>query len=266
MWIGALIVAGVAGICLAAPLLNLPDPNALNLEAALSPPSQAHLFGTDEVGRDVFARVVWGGRIDLQFTFIATYLSVGIGCVVGSIAGYFGGWRGTLLMRGVDLVIAFPFMVLVLAVVAIVGPGIGGVYIGVIVAGWAFYARLSYSEMLSLRERQFIMAARTLGFSDARVVIRHALPNVIRSSLVFSINDLVGNLIGLAALSYLGVGVQPPAPEWGGLIADGQTYLVLAPWITTLPGLVVVVVGLGFSLFGEGVTDRMGTPSGSGHD
>jgi peptide/nickel transport system permease protein len=263
MRIGAFIVVGVAVLCLAVPLLNMPDPNALNLGAALSPPSLAHFFGTDEVGRDVFSRVVWAGRIDLLFTFAATYVSVFIGLTVGSIAGYFGGWVGMLLMRAVDLVIAFPFMVLVLAIVAVIGPGIVGVYIGVVVAGWAFYARLSYSEMLVLRERQFILAARTLGFSDARVLLRHVLPNLMRSSLVFSINDLVGNLIALAALSYLGLGVQPPAPEWGGLISDGQTYLTIAPWITTLPGLVVVFVGIGFSLFGEGITDRMGTASGS---
>ena len=263
MKVGAFIVAGVSVLCFAAPLLNLADPNAVDLGAALSPPSLAHFFGTDEVGRDVFSRVVWGGRIDLLFTFAATYAAVFIGLAVGSVAGYFGGWVGMLLMRAVDLVIAFPFMVLVLAIVAVIGPGITGVGIGVVVAGWAFYARLSYSEMLVLRDRQYILAARTLGFSDARILLRHVIPNLMRSSLVFSINDLVGNLIGLAALSFLGLGVQPPAPEWGGLISGGQGYLTIAPWITTLPGLVVVLVGIGFSLFGEGITDRMGTAAGA---
>ena len=263
MWVGAIIVLGVAVLSFAAPLLPLRDPNAIDLRAALSPPSLAHFFGTDDVGRDVFSRVVWGGRVDLLFTFTATYAAVVIGLAVGAIAGYFGGRLGMLLMRAVDLVIAFPFMVLVLAIVAVIGAGIMGVYIGVVVAGWAFYARLSYSEMLVLRERQYILAARTLGFTDARILRRHVIPNLMRSSLVFSINDLVGNLIGLAALSYLGLGVQPPTAEWGGTIAGGQTYLSVAPWITTLPGLVVVLVGIGFSLVGEGITDKMGAASGS---
>lgn len=257
LWVGALIVAVVAGLCFAAPLLPLPDPLALDYANLLSPPSLAHPFGTDEVGRDMLSRVIWGGRIDLVFTFVVTYLSVLIGGAMGSIAGYFGGRRATVIMRLVDVVIAFPFIVLVLAIVAVFGPGLAGVYVGVIIAGWAFYARLTYSEMLVLRERQFILAARTLGFTDRRVIFRHAIPNLVRSSLVFSLSDLVFNLRGLATFSFLGVGVQPPAPEWGQLIAGGRNYLLVAPWITTLPGLVLVFVSIGFSMFGEGLADRL---------
>jgi peptide/nickel transport system permease protein len=256
LWAGIGIVGGFVALALLAPLLPLPDPYAADNGAALSPPSPAHILGTDDVGRDLFSRVLYGTQIDLVFGFIGTYLSLVIGVLAGTIAGYVGGRRETLLMRLVDGSFAFPFIVLVLGIVAIVGPGLLGVYIGVIVASWPIYARLSHAEMRVLREKQFILAARTLGLSDARVIVRHAIPNLIRPSIVFSCYDLISNILVLASLSYLGVGVQPPAPEWGALIAGGQTYLLTAWWITMLPGLVVVLFGIGASLVGEGLADR----------
>jgi peptide/nickel transport system permease protein len=160
-------------------------------------------------------------------------------------------------MRLVDTLIAFPFLVLVLAIVGMVGPGLLGVYIGIIVVSWTIYARITYSEMLVLRERQYILAARTLGYSDWRILIRHAIPNLLRPNLVVSLVDVVLNVLALASLSYLGLGVKPPTPELGSLIAGGQPYLLTGWWITTLPGLVVVLLGVGFSLVGEAVADRL---------
>jgi peptide/nickel transport system permease protein len=260
-WLGALIVIGVVGLCFAAPLLPLTDPDALDYTAVLQPPSLAHLFGTDELGRDMFVRVLTGGAIDIQLGFITTYVSLVIGVALGAIAGYFRGVRETVIMRLVDTMIAFPFIVLILSIVAVVGPGLGGVYVAIIVIGWTLYARLTYSEMLALRERQFILAARTLGFSDSRVILRHAIPNLLRPSLVFSLSDLILNILVLVGLSYLGVGVQPPQAEWGALIAGGQSNLLTGWWISTLPGLVVVLLGVGVSLFGDGLADRLGASS-----
>ncbi len=256
LWVGLAIVLGIAGLSVAAPVLPIPDPNAIDVGAALMPPSLSHLFGTDNLGRDMFARVVYGAQIDLLLGVVTTYVSLIIGVSVGAFAGYFGGKRDTILMRLVDTLIAFPFIVLVLAIVGLVGPGLIGVYIGIIIVSWTVYARITYSEMLVLRERQFILAAQTLGFSDARVIFRHAIPNALRPNIIFSLSDVVLNILALAALSYLGVGVKPPTPELGALIAGGQQYLLTAWWIATLPGLVIVVIGIGFVLLGEGVADR----------
>ncbi len=259
MWVGLAIVLGIAGLSVAAPILPIPDPNAIDVRATLMPPSLEHLFGTDNLGRDMFSRVVYGAQIDLLLGVVTTYVSLIIGVSVGAFAGYFGGKRDSILMRLVDTLIAFPFIVLVLAIVGLLGPGLIGVYIGIIIVSWTVYARITYSEMLVLRERQFILAAQTLGFSDARVIFRHAIPNALRPNIIFSLADVVLNILALASLSYLGVGVKPPTPELGALIAGGQQYLLTAWWIATLPGLVIVLIGIGFVLLGEGIADRFST-------
>jgi peptide/nickel transport system permease protein len=161
-------------------------------------------------------------------------------------------------MRLVDVVIAFPFLILVIAILAIVGPGLTGLYIAVLAVGWSIYARLTRAEMLVLREQQFMLAAQALGFSRRRIILRHAMPNLLRPNLVFSMADFVLNILLVASLSYLGLGVQPPTPEWGAIVADGQNFLLNAWWITTLTGLVIVVVGVGLSLIGDGLAERMG--------
>ncbi len=257
LWVGLLIVVGITGLSFAAPLLPLPEPNAIQPGQRLAPPSLGHLFGTDNLGRDMLSRVIYGAQIDIVLGVVTTYISLAIGMVVGVIAGYYRGIRESVAMRLVDTLIAFPFLVLVLAIVGMVGPGLLGVYIGIIVVSWTVYARITYSEMLVLRERQFILAATTLGYSNRRILLRHAIPNLLRPNLVFSLVDVVLNLLALASLSYLGLGVQPPTPELGSLIAGGQPYLLTAWWITTLPGLVVVVIGIGFSLVGEGAADQL---------
>jgi peptide/nickel transport system permease protein len=258
LWVGLAIVVGITGLSFLAPILPFPDPTRIYPAASLQPPSFDHWFGTDNLGRDMLSRVIYGAQIDLMLGVVTTYISMAIGIVVGAIAGYFRGVRESVAMRLVDTLIAFPFLVLVLAIVGMVGPGLLGVYIGIIVVSWTVYARITYSEMLVLRERQFILAARTLGYSNWRILFRHAIPNLLRPNIVFSLVDVVLNLLALASLSYLGLGVKPPTPELGSLIAGGQPYLLTGWWISTLPGLVIVVIGIGFSLVGEAAADRLG--------
>jgi peptide/nickel transport system permease protein len=255
---GVIIVITITLVCFAAPLLGLPNPTATDLMNTLKPPSAEHPFGTDDLGRDIFTRVVYAGQIDLVFGVVTTYVSLAIGLVLGALAGYFGGLLDLIVMRIVDLVISFPFIVLILAITAITGPGLQGAYIGVLVVSWALYARLTRGEMLALREQQYILSAQTLGFSTGRIIFVHAIPNLLRSNLVFSMSDIVLNILTLASLSYLGLGVAPPTPEWGEMIAQGQRNLLTAWWIATLPGVVIVLVGVGFSLVGDGLADRLG--------
>ncbi len=258
LWSGVAIVAVIVGLSLVGPFF-LGDPARPNLPEALEPPSLEHIFGTDSLGRDVFTRVVAGGRVDLTFGIVTTLVPFLLGLVLGALSGYLGGRADTLVMRLVDLVIAFPLMVLVLALVAILGSGLWGAYLGVFIVGWALYARITRGEMLVVRERQYILAAEALGFSSRRVIFRHALPNLLRASLVFSMADIVLNILTLAALSYLGLGVQPPTPEWGAIVAEGQGYLRTAWWISTFSGLTIVLTGVGFSLIGDGIADRLGS-------
>ena len=258
LWIGVGIIVFIAFVSFAAPLLGFGDPDAQNLPDALQAPSAAHPMGTDTLGRDILTRVVYGGRIDLTFAFITTLVPFVLGALVGAFAGYRGGWLDTTVNRFVDTVVAFPFIVLILAIVAITGPGLTGAYIGVFAVGWALYARLTRGEMLIEREREYILAAKTLGYSSWRIVFRHALPNVLRASIVFAMADVVLNILLLSSLSYLGLGAVPPSPEWGALVADGKDVILTAWWVATMPGLVIVVVGVAFSLIGDGIADRLG--------
>lgn len=258
LWLGVAIVALIAFVSFAAPLLGFENPNEQHLLDALQPPSLDHPMGTDTLGRDILTRVVYGGRIDLIFAVVTTIVPFVLGALVGALAGYRGGWLDTVVNRLVDTVVAFPFIVLILFIVTITGPGLTGAYIGVFAVGWALYARLTRGEMLVEREKEYILAAQTLGYSTPRIVFRHALPNVLRASIVFSMADIVLNILLLSALSYLGLGVTAPTPEWGALVAEGKDVILTAWWVATMPGLVIVLVGVGFSLIGDGIADRLG--------
>lgn len=249
--VGVLVLAAVL-----APLLATHDPNEIDVTATLAPPSTLHPFGTDDLGRDVFSRTLHGLRFDLVLVLLVTYGPLPFAIIAGACAGYFGGWVDTVVSRFADVMIAFPFIFLVIAVIAISGPGVQGFLIGVPLAAWALYARLARAEMLVVREQPYMMAAIALGYTRRRAIFKHALPSVARPCLVFSSIDLVGNLILLAGLSYLGLGVQPPTPELGSMIAQGEGYLLNAWWIATLPGLVLVAFGVGVALIGEGLSDR----------
>lgn len=260
---GCVAVGLVVAAALLHSYLGLPRPNAQNLAHALEPPSREHLFGTDNVGRDVFSRTLAAASLDLRVGVALTAMSLVLGVIAGTIAGYAGGFVDATTMRLVDLVVAFPFLVLVLAVTAIFGPGLTGVWVAVPLVGSTLYARLTRAETLVVRERDYIAAARSIGMSQRRIVLRHVLPNVWRPALVYSASDLVGNIVLLSTLSYLGLGVQQPTAEWGGIIAGGQSYLLTAWWISTLPGLVVVFVGIGFVLIGDALSESLATPEGS---
>jgi peptide/nickel transport system permease protein len=258
LYAGIAVVGVVGFAALFAPLIAPSSPTAQDLANAFQPPSLAHLMGTDNLGRDIFSRVVYAARIDLQIGLIMTYIPLVTGVLLGAVAGYFGGRVDTVIMRLVDVVIAFPFLVLVIAILAVVGPGLKGMYIAVLSVGWSMYARLTRAEMLVLREQQFVLAAEALGFSRKRIIFRHAVPNLLRPNIVFSMADFVLNILLAASLSFLGLGVRPPTPEWGAMVAEGQSFLLNAWWIATLPGLVIVVVGIGLSLIGDGLAERLG--------
>ena len=251
---GLVIIAIMVLAALLAPYIAPYHPNQINIVDSLQAPSWHHWMGTDFVGRDVFSRVLYGLRVDLLVVAVITYLGLIVGVTLGTISGYVGGWFDAIIGRVADTVIAFPFIVLVLAVVAIVGPGLKGVGIGIVIVGWALYFRLSRSEMLVMREQPFIMATKALGYSHLRAIFRHALPNLIRTSLVYSTVDVVVNMLVIAGLSYLGLGQQAPGADLGSIIASGQSYLLSAWWITTIPGVVLMLFGIGVSLIGDGIT------------
>ncbi|WP_022930209.1 ABC transporter permease [Patulibacter americanus] len=253
--IGGVLVGILVFAAVFAPLLAPYGQNDLDFNAQLQGPSLAHPMGTDDTGRDVFSRTLYGLRIDLAVVLFITYVPLPIGVLMGAIAGYFGGKVDLVISRIIDITIAFPFIVLVIAIVAIVGPGLTGIMIGVPIVAWALYARLARSEMLVLREQPFMLATTALGYTRRRAILRHAVPNLMRSSLIYSTVDLVVNLLLLAGLSYLGLGMQPPNAELGTIIAEGQANLLNAWWITTLPGLVLVVFGVGVGLIGDGLSD-----------
>ncbi|MEM7021805.1 MAG: ABC transporter permease [Pseudomonadota bacterium] len=257
--IGSAILAIITCSALLAPWLTPYDPYLQDYSRILQAPSLAHPFGTDQLGRDVFARVLFGARIDLEVGVITTYVPMIYGVALGALAGYRGGWLDVVTMRVIDLAIAFPFLVLIILILSVLGPGLQNVYIAVLLVGWTMYARLARAEMLVERNKPYILAARVLGYSEARIVFRHALPNILPSSLVFSMVDFVLNILLVSGLSFLGLGAQPPSPEWGAIIAEGRDYILQAWWISTLPGLVIVLTGVGLALTGDGLSTLFGS-------
>ena len=241
-----------------APFIAPYDPIFQDAAARLQAPSPAHLLGTDNFGRDILSRVIWGARIDLQIAVIGVVFPFIIGTTLGTIAGFFGGIVDVIFMRVVDVVLAFPFLVLMLSIIAILGPGLGSFYIAMALVGWVSYARLIRAQILVLKNSDYAVAAISLGFSRSRVMFRHLLPNAAAGSLVFIMSDAVLVLLNGAAISYLGLGVQPPVAEWGVMVADGQSFITTAWWITLFPGLSIVLLAFGFSLLGDALADLMG--------
>ncbi|TCU37871.1 ABC transporter permease [Rhizobium azibense] len=241
-----------------APVLAPYDPILQNGDARLQAPSLLHPFGTDNFGRDVLSRVIWGTRIDLQIALIGVAFPFLIGTAVGTIAGFFGGIVDALFMRLVDIILAFPFLVLMLSIIAILGPGLGSFYIAMALVGWVSYARLIRAQMLVLKNSDYAVAAVSLGFSRMRIMFRHLLPNAIAGSIVFAMSDAVLVLLSGAAVSYLGLGVQPPVAEWGVMVAEGQSFITTAWWITLFPGLSIVCLAFGFSMLGDALGERLG--------
>lgn len=256
--LGAGILVAFLLAALGAPLLAPYDPILQDGAARLQAPSLLHPFGTDNFGRDVLSRVIWGTRIDLQIAVLGVVFPFLIGTTVGTIAGFFGGIVDAVFMRLVDIILAFPFLVLMLSIIAILGPGLSSFYIAMALVGWVSYARLIRAQMLVLKSSDYAVAAVSLGFSRGRIMFRHLLPNAIAGSIVFSMSDAVLVLLNGAAVSYLGLGVQPPVAEWGVMVSEGQSFLTTAWWITVFPGLSIVCLAFGFSMLGDALGELLG--------
>ena len=233
------------------------DPLTFDYSALLQPPSRAHLFGTDQFGRDILSRTISAATIDLQIALFATISPLITGTAIGLLVGYYGGVADMIFGRLVDLVVTFPFLVLVIAIVAVLGPGLGNMYVAVSAVGWVFYARLTRGEVMVLRGHDYISACKVLGYGQARILLRHILPNAARPVLVYWMTDMALAILLGSSLGYLGLGAQPPAAEWGVLIADGKNFFTQAWWITVFPGFAIVLCGIGFSLAGDGLADLM---------
>jgi peptide/nickel transport system permease protein len=255
---GGGILAFFVLIALLAPLVAPYDPIFQNPDVRLQGPSWAHPFGADNFGRDILSRVIWGARIDLQIAFLGVIFPFVIGTLVGTVAGFFGGLVDAIFMRLIDVILAFPFLVLVLSIIAILGPGLSSFYIAMALVGWVSYARLIRAQVLVLKSSDYALAAVSLGFSRTRIMFRHLLPNAIAGSVVFAMSDAVLVLLNGAAISYLGLGVQPPIAEWGIMVAEGQPFITTAWWITLFPGLSIVALAFGFSMFGDALADMLG--------
>ncbi|NEY92084.1 ABC transporter permease [Tabrizicola oligotrophica] len=250
--VGAWILAA-AGAGIVAPA----DPNALDLAAVLAPPGPAHLMGTDNLGRDILSRVIHGARIDIWMGFIGVLAPLCIGVLVGLVSGYYGGMTDTILMRLVDITVAFPFFILVIAIVGLLGPGLANYFVALGLVAWVAYARLVRAEVLVVKRLEFVQAAKALGFPDRAILFRHVLPNVLGSITIYAWTDAVMVILAGASLGFLGLGAQPPTAEWGVMISDGQPYIVQAWWICFFPGLAMVTLSLGFILISDGLSRRL---------
>jgi peptide/nickel transport system permease protein len=254
---GLVIIGLILLAVIAAPLLTSYNPDTQNLNATLAGISSHHLLGTDQLGRDTFSRLLYGGRVDLRIAFIAVLFPFVLGTILGSVAGYFGGWIDTIIMRLVDIVVAFPFFVLIIALVFVLGPGERSIYIAITLVGWVSYARIIRGEILVAKRQEYVLAAQSGGLSNLRIMARHLLPNVITQAIIYAMSDIVQDILAIVTLSYLGLGIQPPTPDWGTMISNGQDFLTTHWQLSTIPGLAVVVTGLGLSLIGDGLADLL---------
>jgi peptide/nickel transport system permease protein len=251
-WVGAAIVLLLA-VCAIMPSWVAPyDPLQFNYRATLQPPSLAHPFGTDNFGRDLLSRVIWATQIDMQIAIFATVFPAIFGTFVGALLGYFGGIADVLFRRLVDLIVTVPFLVLVIAIVAVLGPGLINMYIAISSVGWIVYARLIRAEILTQMRRDYAAAGRVMGYGWPRILFRHLLPNAITPVLVYWMTDMALAILLGSSLGYLGLGAQPPTAEWGVLIADGKNFMTTAWWMSIFPGFAIVLAGIGFSLLGDG--------------
>ncbi len=233
------------------------SPTDAALSTRLAPPSRAHWLGMDQQGRDLVSRIIYGGRISLVIGLIAVGVAGAIGLPIGAIAGYRGGWAGTALMALIDILLAFPAILIAIIIVALIGPGIRNAMVAIGIAQMPVYARLMRAEVIRLRSEVFVEAARAIGLSESRILVRHVFPNAVGPLIVQSTLNLAGAILSAAYLGFLGLGAQPPTPEWGTMLSDGRTYLRTAPHVAIYPGFAVMLVVLGFNLFGDGLRDAL---------
>ncbi|MCX6348796.1 MAG: ABC transporter permease [Candidatus Aureabacteria bacterium] len=255
--LGSVLILAMAVAALLAPILAPRDPAEVrpSIGEMLLPPGPGHLLGTDDLGRDVLSRLLYGARISLSVGFLAVGISLLIGVILGAVAGYYGGWVDLLVMRLVEIVMMFPAFFFILMILAFLGPGIGNVMIVIGVFSWTGLCRLVRAEFLSLREREFVLAARGLGASGGRIIFRHILPNALAPVFVYATLAVGGAILTEAGISFLGLGVQPPAPSWGNIITTGRHFIDSAWWLTLFPGLAILVTVLSYNLLGQGLQD-----------
>lgn len=255
MVIGTLIIGFLIVVAAAAPWLATHDPYDQVLLERLSPPSMKHFFGTDSLGRDIYSRVVYGARVTLTIAFLVAFISTPLGLVIGVVAGYVGGSLDEILMRLSDVFLAFPKLILAIAFAAALGPGVENAIVAIAVANWPSYARLARAETLSVKNNDYIQVIRTLGAGGLRIMAGHITPMCLSSIIVRMSLDMGTIILTAAGLGFLGLGAQPPTPEWGLMVSDGRQYLVDQWWVSTLPGIAILVVVMGFNLVGDGVRD-----------
>jgi peptide/nickel transport system permease protein len=254
---GMIVIAVIFLIAVSASLLAPYDPGKTEVSLKLKPPSLGHYLGTDQLGRDVFSRMLYGSRVSLSVGFVAVAISICIGILVGALAGYYSGWIDSILMRFVDIMLCFPSIFLILTVVALLGPSLFKVMVVIGITSWMGTARFVRAEFLSLRERDFTQAAKALGVKDYRIIFRHILPNALAPVFVTATLDVATAILVETGLSFLGFGVQPPAPSWGNILTEGRTYVFDAWWLTVFPGLAILITVLSFNLLGEGLRDAL---------
>jgi peptide/nickel transport system permease protein len=254
---GLTLVVGMFAVAILAPWLAPYDPNSIDLKQVLMPPSPAHLLGTDTLGRDVLSRIIFGARVSLLVGFVAVGISSLVGMLVGALAGYYGGRIDQILMRLVDLMLCFPVFFLILAVIAVLGPSIWNIMVIIGLTSWMGVARLVRAELLTLKEREFVAATRALGASDARIIWRHLLPNALTPVMVSATLGVAGAILVESALSFLGLGVQPPTPSWGNMLTAGYGNMEIAWWLSVFPGLAIFFTVMSYNLLGEGIREAI---------
>ncbi|HDQ03264.1 MAG TPA: ABC transporter permease [Deltaproteobacteria bacterium] len=254
---GSGIVLLLLIVSVLAPWLAPYDPGQINLQNVLASPSWQHLLGTDQLGRDVFSRMIWGAQISLKVGFVATGIAIVIGTILGAVAGYYGGLIDASIMRFVDIMLCFPTFFLILAVIAFLEPSIWNIMIVIGVTGWMGVTRLVRADFISLKERDFVQAARAIGASDARIIFLHILPNAFASILVAATLGIAAAILTESALSFLGIGVQPPTPSWGNILTAGKDNIDIAWWLSLFPGLAILITVVGYNLLGEGIRDAI---------
>lgn len=257
LFFGASIVLFFIIVAIFAPYIATYDPSVTNLYNRFSPPSAEHFFGTDDIGRDVFSRVVYGTRVSLFVGFIAVGISLIIGVVLGLASGYYGGKIDSIIMRFTDIMLSFPTFFLILAVIAFLKPSLVNVMVVIGLTGWMGVARLVRAEVMSVKNREYITAAILQGLSHKRIMFKHILPNVLSPVFVTATLSIAGAILLESSLSFLGLGVQPPTPSWGNILTDGQQNIINAWWLSLFPGLAIVFTALGYNLLGEGLRDLL---------
>ncbi|MED4956489.1 ABC transporter permease [Paenibacillus sp. FSL R5-0527] len=252
---GSVMLAVLALLAVFIPFISPYDPSGQNLSAFLQPPSAAHWLGTDQLGRDLFTRLIYAARTDLTIMVLAEIIPFCTGVFLGMVAGYYGKWVDTVISLITDTFIAFPFYLMVIIVAFASGAGQRGIYITFILVGWIVFARVTRGLTASFRRQEWVASAQTLGLPGVKIILRHILPNVLPQAIVVLMTDMVGLLVAIVTLGYLGIGITPPTPDWGTMISDGQPFITTAWWLSAVPGLAVVYTGIALSLVGDGLAD-----------